>query len=166
MVGSLGCRNCIRIPSDERHIRGTSPAATGVATIRASPQLLRAWRTMTDERTTTMPGTSPRRRLTGSPLRHRVAPLVGVLACVALTACSSTAGRSTSSTTGAAVSTGRSIPASAFSDTTGLTSTTVSIGNVSTLSLGLFKGALIGTQAYADYVNSRGGVNGRKIRVD
>jgi branched-chain amino acid transport system substrate-binding protein len=113
-----------------------------------------------------MPGTSPRRRVTGSIVRHHVASFVGVLACVTLTACSSTAGQSTSSTTGASASTGRSIPTSAFSDTSGLTSTTVSIGNVSTLSLGLFKGALIGTEAYADYVNSRGGVNGRKITVD
>ncbi len=41
------------------------------------------------------------------------------------------------------------------------------MGNVSTLAIGgLFKGALVGTQAYADYVNSTGGVNGRKIVVD
>ena len=41
------------------------------------------------------------------------------------------------------------------------------VGNVSTLAIGgLFKGALVGTQAYADYVNSTGGVNGRKIVVD
>ena len=31
---------------------------------------------------------------------------------------------------------------------------------------GLFKGALVGTEAYADYVNSTGGVNGRKIVVN
>jgi ABC-type branched-subunit amino acid transport system substrate-binding protein len=37
---------------------------------------------------------------------------------------------------------------------------------VSTLSGGLFKGALVGTQAYADYVNSRGGIDGRSISVD
>ena len=41
------------------------------------------------------------------------------------------------------------------------------MGNVSTLAIGgLFKGALVGTQAYADYVNSTGGVNGRKIVVN
>ena len=58
----------------------------------------------------------------------------------------------------------RSIPSSAFSDTTGLTSTTVTVGNVSTLAFGLFKGADVGTEAWADYVNSTGGINGRKTR--
>ena len=43
----------------------------------------------------------------------------------------------------------------------------MSIGNVSTLAIGgLFKGALVGTEAYAAYVNSTGGINGRKIVVD
>jgi len=38
---------------------------------------------------------------------------------------------------------------------------------VSTLALGgLFEGALVGTEAYADYVDSLGGVNGRRIVVD
>jgi ABC-type branched-subunit amino acid transport system substrate-binding protein len=38
---------------------------------------------------------------------------------------------------------------------------------VSTLAIGgLFKGALVGTQAYAAYVNSTGGINGRKIVVN
>ncbi len=40
------------------------------------------------------------------------------------------------------------------------------IANISTLIGGLFKGALIGVQAYAAYVNSQGGVHGRKIVVD
>jgi branched-chain amino acid transport system substrate-binding protein len=41
------------------------------------------------------------------------------------------------------------------------------VANVATLSLGgLFKWAAVGTQAYADYVNSTGGVNGRKIHVN
>jgi ABC-type branched-subunit amino acid transport system substrate-binding protein len=41
------------------------------------------------------------------------------------------------------------------------------VGNISTLAVGgLFKGALVGTEAYAAYVNSTGGVNGRKITVD
>jgi branched-chain amino acid transport system substrate-binding protein len=42
----------------------------------------------------------------------------------------------------------------------------VRIGNVSTLTLGLFKGSQVGVKAYADYINSLGGVNGRKIVVD
>ena len=82
-------------------------------------------------------------------------------------ACSSTNSTSTT-TTGAGGSANkgtasRPIPQSAFSDHTGVTSTSVQIANVSTLSLGLFKGAQVGTQAYVDYVNSTGGVNGRKL---
>lgn len=90
--------------------------------------------------------------------------LTALVLAVTLTACSSTTS-SPPSTTGSSGSTS-GIPASAFSDTTGLTPTTVSIGNVSTLFEGLFKGAYVGTEAYAAYVNSQGGVHGRKILVD
>jgi branched-chain amino acid transport system substrate-binding protein len=92
--------------------------------------------------------------------------LSGLVMAATLTACSST---STSTSTTAAVSNASnksSVPASAFTDHTGITSTSVAVGNVSTLLAGLFKGAAVGTQAYADYVNSSGGVNGRKITVD
>jgi branched-chain amino acid transport system substrate-binding protein len=58
------------------------------------------------------------------------------------------------------------IPAAAFQDHTGVTSSTVTVGNVSTLTAGLFLGAQVGTKAYADYINSTGGVNGRKLVVD
>src|SRR6202020_255345 len=58
------------------------------------------------------------------------------------------------------------IPAAACKGTTGLTSSTVTVGNVSTESLGLFTGSIVGTKAYAAYVNSHGGINGRKILVD
>ena len=69
-------------------------------------------------------------------------------------------------TTGvAAASTGSTIPTSAFSNHTGITKTEVKLANVSTLSIGLFKGADVGAQAYADYVNSTGGVNGRKLVI-
>jgi branched-chain amino acid transport system substrate-binding protein len=50
-----------------------------------------------------------------------------------------------------------------------VTATTVTVGQVDDLTLpisGLFKGAQDGTQAYFDYVNSLGGVNGRKIKLD
>jgi ABC-type branched-subunit amino acid transport system substrate-binding protein len=93
------------------------------------------------------------------------ASVVGVVAAVAaatLTACSST---NPPAATPASHGTS-SIPTAAFSDTTGVTPTSVSIGNVSTLFAGLFKGAAVGTQAYADYVNSRGGINGRHLIVD
>jgi ABC-type branched-subunit amino acid transport system substrate-binding protein len=52
------------------------------------------------------------------------------------------------------------------SDTTGVSSSTITIGNVSTESAGLFTGSIVGTEAYADYVNSHGGVNGRKLVVN
>ncbi len=86
----------------------------------------------------------------------------------AVTGCSSTNSTSTTATVakGSQGSSTTSIPSAAFSDTTGVTSSTVTIGNVSTLFAGLFKGALIGTQAYADYVNSQGGIFGRKLVVD
>ena len=59
------------------------------------------------------------------------------------------------------------IPSGAFSDHTGVTSSSVRVGAVSTLSPeGLFEGALVGTEAYADSVNSTGGVNGRTVIVD
>ncbi len=63
----------------------------------------------------------------------------------------------------ASASTSSTIPSSAFQDHTGITKTEVKLGNVSTLSIGLFKGADVGSQAYADYVNSTGGINGRKL---
>ena len=58
------------------------------------------------------------------------------------------------------------IPASAFKSTPGLTSSTVTVGNVSTESLGLFTGSIVGTKAYAASVNFQGGVNGRQLVVD
>ncbi len=78
-----------------------------------------------------------------------------------LTACSST-----NSTSDAASSSSiPPIPASAFQDHTGVTPTSVTIGNVTTQLAGLFTGAVVGTEAYAAYVNSQGGVNGRHIVV-
>ena len=93
----------------------------------------------------------------------------GVVVLVAITAvaCSSTTSSSTATTSGSSSGGSSKIPASAFSDHTGITSSSVNVGNVSTLAVGgLFKGAAVGTEAYADYVNSIGGVNGRKIVVN
>jgi len=108
--------------------------------------------------------------LDSAPWKTRIAAL-GMVALVATTAvaCSSTSS-STATTAGGGSSggsSGRAIPQSAFSDHTGITSNSINVGNVSTLAIGgLFKGALVGTQAYAAYVNSQGGVNGRHIVVD
>ena len=53
--------------------------------------------------------------------------------------------------------------------TPGVTATTITVGSISDISApipGLFEGAKVGTQAYFDYINSQGGVNGRKLVLD
>jgi len=102
-------------------------------------------------------------RSTGRRDRATVAvALVGLVLAGTLTACSSTKSSTTTTSSGSS----SAIPTSAFSDTTGVTSSSVTVGNVSTLAFGLFTGANVGTKAYAAYVNSTGGIYGRKILVD
>lgn len=103
---------------------------------------------------------------TSGNMRLAAAGMVLLLATTAM-ACGSTNSTTTTTAAGGGGSGGSSkIPASAFSDHTGVTAKSVTVGNISTLSLGgLFKGAVVGTQAYFDYVNSTGGVNGRKLAV-
>jgi len=51
----------------------------------------------------------------------------------------------------------------------GITSSTITVGQIDDLTApypGLFKAAEDGTQAYFDYINSTGGVDGRKIELD
>ena len=51
----------------------------------------------------------------------------------------------------------------------GVTATSITVGNIADASgpvPGLFKGAIVGTQAYFAMINSQGGVNGRQIKVD
>jgi len=53
--------------------------------------------------------------------------------------------------------------------TTGITSKSVTVGNVSIVTgpvPGLFEGAPIGVKAYFDIINGQGGVDGRKLLVD
>jgi len=104
-------------------------------------------------------GSTEDRRVRRGWRRPLVAVLGATVIAATMTACTSTA-------TPVAASTKSTIPPSAFSDTTGLTPTTVTVGNVSTLTAGLFTGADVGTKAYAAYVNSHGGIDGRKILVD
>ena len=92
--------------------------------------------------------------------------LVGLVLAGTLTACSSTKAQPAATSSGGTSAGTSGIPATSLSDTTGLTPTSVTVGNVSTLAFGLFKGANIGTQAWSAYVNSTGGINGRKILVD
>jgi len=92
---------------------------------------------------------------------------LAVLAVVAA-ACSSgpsaTSSTTTSTTTGSASNTAANATASP-----GVSASTVTVGQVDDLTAplpGLFKGAEDGTQAYFDYINSLGGVNGRTIKLD
>src|SRR3954453_11485433 len=81
------------------------------------------------------------------------AAAVIVVAGVLAAACSS-GGSATSSKSG--------------SKAPGVTNNTITVGTVADLSgvvPGLFQGAVNGTKAYADYINSKGGVNGKKIVV-
>jgi ABC-type branched-subunit amino acid transport system substrate-binding protein len=90
-----------------------------------------------------------------SALMVAMAMLTGTLA-----ACSSTA-----SSVATATASSDTVPVAAFSDHTGVSPTSVTVANISTQTAGLFKGGLIGAQAYAAYTNSTGGVNGRKLVV-
>jgi len=58
---------------------------------------------------------------------------------------------------------GKNVPSSAMSTNTGVTAKTITVANIAWNPI--FTGAKIGTEAYFDYVNSTGGVNGRKIQV-
>ena len=51
----------------------------------------------------------------------------------------------------------------------GITAKTVTVGSISDISepiAGLFEGAKVGTEAYFAYINSQGGVNGRKLIIN
>ncbi len=96
----------------------------------------------------------------------RKTPFSTLALCLVLTAGLLVACSSTNAASGSARgSSTPPIPASAFRDHTGVTPTSVTIGNVSTQLAGLFTGAVVGTEAYAAYINSHGGINGRKIVV-
>jgi len=106
-----------------------------------------------------------------SASRKRRSVALGLVLATGLVAAACSSTNSTTTTTASGSSTtsaggSSTIPQSAFSDHTGVSGSSIQVANVSTLSLGLFKGAQVGTQAYLDYVNSTGGVNGRKISLD
>jgi ABC-type oligopeptide transport system substrate-binding subunit len=100
-------------------------------------------------------------RLLTQPRRVTSFGLVTIALVLTLTACSSTASAPSATLSQSSKST---IPPAAFKDHTGITPSSVSIGNISTLTGGLFTGALVGTEAYAAFVNAQGGINGRKDR--
>jgi ABC-type branched-subunit amino acid transport system substrate-binding protein len=71
-------------------------------------------------------------------------------------------------TTGTACQAPARMTAAEAASTTGVTAGSVTVGNVSTISgpvPGLFEGAPNGVKAYFAYINSKGGVNGRKLSL-
>ena len=106
--------------------------------------------------------TTSDRRTAGSRRATATLVIAGLVLAATLSACTSTNPPATQVRAGGS----SAIPSSAFHDTTGINSSSVTVGNVSTLYAGLFKGALVGTQAYAAYVNSTGGIGGRRLIVD
>lgn len=92
-------------------------------------------------------------------------PVALVGACVVMVAGLLAGCSSTNTGTNKVTSSLPPILPSAFKDFTGITPHSVTVANVSTETGGLFKGAVVGTEAYAAYVNSLGGINGRKLIV-
>jgi ABC-type branched-subunit amino acid transport system substrate-binding protein len=100
----------------------------------------------------------------------------GVLAAALLCMAAACGGGVSGSTTTSSTVPSSSTPTSSGPTTTtpsgptpGVTAKTITVGNVSTtggLVPGLFLGAQVGVQAYFDYVNSTGGVDGRTLVVD
>jgi ABC-type branched-subunit amino acid transport system substrate-binding protein len=86
---------------------------------------------------------------------------------VALIGASGPAGASSSKSSSACQTPG-TLSVAAANSTTGITSNSVTVGNVSIISgpiPGLFEGAAVGVKAYFNYLNAQGGVNGRKLNV-
>jgi branched-chain amino acid transport system substrate-binding protein len=64
---------------------------------------------------------------------------------------------------GAAAKLGSTVPQSAMETHVGVTANSVTVGNITWSAI--FGGSKVGAEAYFDYVNSTGGVNGRKIEM-
>lgn len=106
-------------------------------------------------------------------VRSTFKALVVLAALGVVTAACSSSGNSGSATTAppttSASGTSGNTGTASSGPSPGITSTSVTVGQIDDISLpvpGLFKGAEDGTQAYFDYVNSTGGVNGRQIKLD
>ena len=108
------------------------------------------------------------RNHTTARVGQRVVALMTATAMAAtgvVMASGSLAGAATSASTCAAPTTATSAQ---LNSTTGITKNSVTVGNISIISgpvPGLFQGATYGVEAYFDYINSQGGVNGRKLYV-
>ncbi len=108
--------------------------------------------------------------VSGRPFMPRTGVVILLSVCVlALAACSSKGSASSSTTTQASTPTGGSGSSGTSGSSPGVSATSVTVGQVDDLSSpipGLFKGAEDGTKAYFAYINSMGGVNGRKLILD
>jgi ABC-type branched-subunit amino acid transport system substrate-binding protein len=99
----------------------------------------------------------------GSP---RSAAAVLAVVAIVLAGCSSSGSDKGS---GTAPSAGGALPTLTPGANPGITDTTVTVGQVDELSApvqGMFQGAKVGVQAYFNYINDQGGVNGRKLVLD
>ncbi|HTT87156.1 MAG TPA: ABC transporter substrate-binding protein, partial [Acidimicrobiales bacterium] len=118
-----------------------------------------------------MPTRRGRRGSWRSSSRAGVMATLSVLAAVTV-ACSSTTtptGSSSSSPAGTGTPSTSADNSEPAGSSPGVTATSVTVGQVDDLTVplpGLFKGAEDGTKAYFAYVNSQGGVNGRKLVLD
>jgi ABC-type branched-subunit amino acid transport system substrate-binding protein len=100
-------------------------------------------------------------------LRAAVALSLGVLGVGATAVTGNAAGASPATSRPSSAPAGG--PSLTSSANPGITSNSVTVGQVDDLTLpiaGLFKGAEDGTRAYFAYINSKGGVNGRKLNLD
>jgi ABC-type branched-subunit amino acid transport system substrate-binding protein len=91
------------------------------------------------------------------------------VSAVVLVSCSAKSTPSATSGTPASNPAGGSTSSGTSGSSPGVTATSVTVGQVDDLSSplpGLFKGAEDGTKAYFAYINSKGGVNGRKLILD
>src|SRR5581483_7485403 len=95
--------------------------------------------------------------------------VIGLAACGSSTSGVSSSGATTTTAASPTTASGGSSSAANTASAPGVTANTITVGQVDDLSSpipGLVKDAQVGTQAYFDYVNSTGGVNGRKLVLD
>jgi len=114
----------------------------------------------------TQPARGPRR---ATPRSYVPATTFGLALALVVGLAAGTASAAPGSSVGGAASPARPAAHLLASSSPGITATTITVGQVDDLTAplpGLFKGAEDGTRAYFDYVNSQGGVNGRKIQLD
>ena len=107
-------------------------------------------------------------------MRHATQALgaTALAACLAIAGCGSSSHSAATTTnasgpTNTGPSTSHSAPAPTGSQP-GVTSSTITVGNVSSISgpiPGIFQGAPYGVAAYFAYINAHGGVDGRKLEV-